>query len=211
MVFGRNNTLKGRGQPDPEDVRDRWLDAALEIEHQQEELANQARDKQKRSIKEKEERGSKRRLEGQEDKSGIKAGGWVLIEEEGKIKTGQRKRDGPYHVLAVDGSIVTLESPKFPGRERKVHISRCTIYHARPNENPHEEALKGDPRYHVVKRVLGHRCAGRRPTLNNTEMQIQWAIDGSETWEPLKGVTIRRLAAVQEYVAQHPELEHLRI
>lgn len=141
----------------------------------------------------------------------IEEGSWILVEEEGALKTGAERRQGPYRVLRVDASRVIFESPKFPGRERAVHISRCTKYQGRDGEDPHEESLRGDSRYHVVRRVLDHKSSGRRPSMSNTKVLIEWAADGSTTWEPLRGATVRRLAAVQDYVALHPELQHLHL
>jgi len=141
----------------------------------------------------------------------LSADEWVWVEVDQAVKTGRIRRYGPFRISRIKDSIVTYESPTYPGRERTVHISRCHRYNIREGTNPHEEALKYDDHYFVVEAIVNHRFKGKRMTVNNTEVEVKWSGYEETTWEPLKGVTIRRLAAVREYFADKPEFQHLRL
>jgi len=138
-------------------------------------------------------------------------GDWVWVEAEQAVKTGRIRRYGPFRIVHVKNSIVTYESPIYPGRERSIHVSRCHRYIVRDGTQPHEEALKYDDTYFVVEAILNHRVKGKRASVNSIEVEVKWSGYDETTWEPLKGTTIRRLTLVQEYIANKPELQHLKL
>ena len=138
-------------------------------------------------------------------------GDWVWVEAEQAVKTGRIRRYGPFRIVHVKNSIVTYESPIYPGRERSIHVSRCHRYIVRDGTQPHEEALKYDDTYFVVEAILNHRIKGKRASVNSIEVEVKWSGYDETTWEPLKGTTIRRLTLVHEYIANKPELQHLKL
>jgi hypothetical protein len=145
----------------------------------------------------------------------FKPGDWVLVENDGFIKTGRKKREGPFRVTSVTPTAVMYQSPKYPGRQLAVAMGRVSRYHVRPGSNPHADSLKDDTRYYVVERILAHKIVGGRKSLsqgyklNTTHVLVKWVGHEKPSWEPVANRTIRRLDVFKQYVAEHPELEHL--
>jgi hypothetical protein len=145
----------------------------------------------------------------------FQVGDWILVEVEGKRKTGAKKRDGPFRVVSVTPSTVTYESSRFPGRRLSVAVGRVSRFSVRPGSNPHRESLKEDKHYFVVEAIVGHRVVGSKkekskgPKINTAQVRVKWEGYDELSWEPLTNRTIRRLDLFREYVDKHPELEHL--
>ena len=145
----------------------------------------------------------------------FKPGDWVLVESEGSIKTGRRKREGPFRVTSVTPTTIMYQSPKFPSRKLQVAIGRVSIYHVRPGSNPHADSLKDDSKYYVVEKILAHRIVGGKKSqlqgykLKNTQVHVKWVGHEQPSWEPVSNRTIRRLDTFRQYALRFPELEHL--
>jgi len=145
----------------------------------------------------------------------FKPGDWVLVESEGSIKTGRRKREGPFRVTSVTPTTIMYQSPKFPGRKLAVAIGRVSIYHVRPGSNPHADSLKDDSKYYVVEKILAHKIVGGKKSqlqgykLKNTHVYVKWVGHEKPSWEPVSNRTIRRFDKFRQYALRFPELEHL--
>jgi len=145
----------------------------------------------------------------------FKEGDWILVERDGKCKTGTKKREGPFQVTAVSQTTVTYASPKFEGRQLTVAVGRVSKFSIRPGSNPYRESLEEDSDRFVVDDIVGHRIVGSKkdktktPRLNNTQVRVKWEGYDELSWEPLTNRTIRRLEVFREYAQKHPELAHL--
>jgi hypothetical protein len=145
----------------------------------------------------------------------FKPGDWVMVENDGPVKTGRKKREGPFRITHVTPTAVMYQSPKYPARRLGVAIGRVTRYHVRPGSNPHAESLRDDSKYYVVEKITNHRIVGGKKSQslgykqNNTQVLVKWVGHDKPSWEPVTNKTIRRLDTFREYAKEHPELQHL--
>ena len=148
------------------------------------------------------------------DPNPFKVDQWILVEKDASVKTGERKRDGPFQVSSTTDATVTYKSPTYPGRTFTVPLARVSKFTLRPGQNPLGVTLRDHSRYFAVESVRDHRPKlpeGKQNKINNTEILIKWIgfDEDQNTWEPLSKKDIRGLDQFAQYAQDHPSLVKL--
>ena len=113
---------------------------------------------------------------------------------------------GPFVLFNRVGRLCTIHGLIDGNEAHEVDIERLVAFTHVGSESDAAKVAGQDLGEKQVRAVLGHRgnVKGKRGEL---EFRIEW-FDSDITWEPW--INVRRLAIIDAYIEEHPELHKLR-
>lgn len=139
-------------------------------------------------------------------------GSHVLLEQDSVSKSNllAPKRSGPFKVISQDGDQVILQDLNNPSRTLPSHVSRCTPYISRAEEDLQQEALRGSDLF-IVEEIVSHKIRSRP---NRRKLQpfdiiltVKWRGYSELSDEPLSNITVRNSAAFVRYAQKIDQLK----
>ena len=124
-----------------------------------------------------------------------------------KNKVSGGKRSGPYRVLAQNGASVELYDPTSQ-MPKKVHVSRCRLFHSREGEDPLVESVKYS-NFYVIDYISDHffkpKNSKKEKHLN---LKVFWLGYEEPTLEnePKSIKSVLKTEQFRQYAAKHPDL-----
>ena len=114
---------------------------------------------------------------------------------------------GPMKIIEKKTPYIFVVADLLSNRESQVHVNRLRLLLV--SDNVDEDDLKdlalADSQEFEVEKILEHK--GKISAKTKMKFLVKWKDDDKPTWEPYENV--QDLAALEDYIHEHPELKVL--